>query len=300
MDKYVLGIDIGGTNFRIGLVSKKGDLLDFEIKPSKNLNQGDAVLNLVKEIKDFISAFTRMDMVEAISIGFPSSVSKDKSTVFSTPNLSGFDNINLKKPLEEEFKIPVFIDRDVNFLLQNDIKKLELNINQTILGFYIGTGFGNAIYIDGKFYDGKNGVAGELGHIPLYGVEDECTCGNRGCLETRCSGRYLQILQEKFFPETQIDQIFENHSDDEIIKKYIRDLAIPIATEINILDPDVVILAGGVVIMKNFPKDYLCKAIKLHARKPYPAENIRLIFTEHTQQSGVVGGAQFAIKKISK
>ncbi|MEM1484597.1 allose kinase [Oscillospiraceae bacterium PP1C4] len=298
MQDCVIGIDIGGTNFRIGMVSKQGVLANFQKESSSILTTGDAVQTLAEQITAYLDKFDAHDKVRAIAIGFPSIVSKDKKTLFSTPNLAGFDNINLKDPLEALLKLPVFIDRDVNFLMQNDIHQLGLDPSQTILGFYVGTGFGNAIYIEGRFYSGKNGVAGELGHIPLYGVEEYCTCGNIGCVETRCSGRYLEALVRENFPETQIYNVFAEHGDDPLVRRFVEDIAIPIAAEINILDPDVCVIAGGVVFMKGFPKDILEKAIRERVRKPYPAQNLELVFTEHTQQSGVLGSGEFAHQQL--
>lgn len=299
MPNYVIGIDIGGTNFRIGMVSEQGELEHFQKKSSAILTAGDAVTTLAAQITAYIDEQGAHGQIKAVAMGFPSIVSKDKKTLYSTPNLAGFDNINLKDPLEKLLGIPIFIDRDVNFLLQNDIRQLGLDPRQTILGFYVGTGFGNAVYIEGKFYSGKNGVAGELGHIPLYGVQEYCTCGNLGCAETRCSGRHLEELVKANFPQTEIFNVFAEHGDDPRVIEYVKELAVPIATEINILDPDVSIIAGGVVIMNGFPRDILEKEIRARVRHPYPAQNLQLLFTEHTQQSGVLGSGEFAHKALS-
>lgn len=291
MQSFVIGIDIGGTNFRIGLVDEKGAVSGFEKKPSAALTVGDAVDNLAREIEAFQA---RNAGAKAVAVGFPSIVSKDKRMLYNTPNLRGFDGIDLKGALETRLRLPVFIDRDVNFLLQSDIRKLGLDPSSTILGFYVGTGFGNAVYIDGRFHGGKNGVAGELGHIPLYGVTERCTCGNVGCSETRCSGRHLTELVRTHFPETDISEVFVKHGTDPRVTGFVEDLAVPIATEINILDPDYAIIAGGVVFMKDFPRETLEAAVREKVRRPFPAENLQILYSEHTQQSGVLGGGLFA------
>lgn len=295
---YVIGIDIGGTNFRIGLVSAEGELEHFQKKSSSILSEGNAAENLLAQIYEYIDECGVCGRIKAVTVGIPSIVSKDKKTVYSTPNLDGFDNIDLATPLQTALNIPVFIDRDVNYLLLNDIKQCSLDVNSTILGFYIGTGFGNAVYIDGKFHTGKNGVAGELGHIPLHGIAERCTCGNIGCAEVICSGKHLEELAKNCFPGTEIANIFAEHADDKRIREFVEDLAIPIATEVNILDPDTIIVAGGVVIMKGFPKELLVNAIRERARKPYPSQNLEILFTEHTQYSGVLGGARFAYQVL--
>lgn len=159
---------------------------------------------------------------------------------------------------------------------------------------------GNAVYINGQLHVGKNGVAGELGHIPMYGIDEICTCGNVGCSETRCSGRYLMYLADTCFPDTDISEVFVKHGDDPRILEYVDTLAIPMATEINILDPDYVIMAGGVMMMKDFPMERLIWAVKERARKPFPSENLEFVFPEHTQDSGVIGGAYAAFDKLEK
>jgi len=298
--KEIIGIDIGGTNFRIGTVSHLGILNNFIIKSSKMLNESEGVKYLIKEIETYIEKYNLQDKISCVSIGIPSIVNKDKTFVYSTPNLKGIENINLAEEVSKEIKIPVFVNRDVNNLLLNDIEHLKIKDveEKTIAGFYIGTGLGNAIFINGREYSGKNGVAGELGHIPLYGVNDKCTCGNTGCAEVRISGKYLQEIAKKYFPDTKIDDVFKYHVNENIIKEFVENLSIPIATEINILDPHYVILAGGVINMDSFPKEELILKIKEKTRKPYPESNLEILFTKHTQESGVLGSAKYAFSKM--
>jgi len=299
MKKYVIGIDIGGTNLRMGMVTQDGELSHFIKKSSSVLSTGQAVDALEEQISAYIDQFDARNQVNAIAIGIPSIVSKDKKVLYSTPNLDGFNNINIPDPLSERLGVPVFIDRDVNFLLLNDIRQCKLDESKTILGFYVGTGLGNAICIEGKFLSGKNGVAGELGHIPMYGLTQKCTCGNIGCSEVLCSGRHLEELVKTNFPGTEISNVFTLHGDDEIITRFVTDLAIPIATEINILDPDYIVIGGGVISMCDFPKEKLIQAIYQCARKPYPAENLQIVFSKHTPQSGVLGSADYAYSKLA-
>lgn len=294
MDFLTIGIDIGGTNFRIGAVDENGEISGFEKNSSRIFDSGDVIETMAEEIEKYMDRYGIRNKVKAVGVGIPSMVSKDKKKIVSTPNLKGFDNLDLVDRLEEKIRMPVFLDRDVNFLLQNDISRLQLDETKTILGFYVGTGFGNAVYINGSFYAGKNGAAGELGHIPLLDITERCTCGNIGCSEVRCSGKYLEYLCEKHFPDSLIRNVFKEHPSDPILLKYVNDLAVPIATEINILDPDYIVLAGGVLYMEGFPKEVLVRSIHEKTRKPYPEANLDIRFSEHTQQSGVYGSAEFA------
>lgn len=289
--KYILGIDIGGTNFRIGLVSQIYEITEFKIISIKELQKGNFIDNLIKQIEFYINLYK--EEIEAIGIGFPSIVSKDKKYVYSTPNIKNLDNINITDSLEKKLNIPIYINKDVNFLILKDIKENKIKDDSIVIGLYIGTGFGNAIYINGQIIEGKHGVAGELGHIPVLGSEEVCSCGNIGCIEMYASGKALKKINDENFSETDISNIFLEHGNTKIIKKYIDTLAIPIATEINILDPDYIIIAGGVTIMKGFPIDELKKSIYEKARKPYPAEDMNIIVSNHDQKSGILGAAYY-------
>lgn len=300
MGRLALGIDIGGTNFRIGAVDENGNISNFEKNSSRVFDSGGVEKTLLEEIKKYIAEYEYDGQISAAAIGLPSMISKDKKIVVSTPNVRGFDNIELSDYLQQELGFPVFVDRDVNFLLQNDIKKLSLDTSKVITGFYVGTGFGNAIYMNGSFYSGKNGAAGELGHIPLLGNKERCTCGNYGCAEVRCSGKYLEALSAELFPDTLIREVFKKHGNDSRIIDYVRGLAVPVATEINILDPDYIVLAGGVLYMEDFPKDILTEAIREMTRKPYPAGNLDIRFSQHNQQSGVYGSGDFAMMMLKE
>lgn len=290
MGVLTIGIDIGGTNFRIGTVNARGEVLDFETNSSRMFDHADVIEVLSHAVMGYMERHDLRGKISGVGVGVPAIVSKDKQTILSAPNLKGFDNLRFADALSEKLTLPVFLDRDVNFLLRNDMRKLALPADKTVLGFYVGTGFGNAIYLDGRFYAGKNGAAGELGHVPLLDVEERCTCGNMGCSEVRCSGRYLELLAAKHFPNTPIRQVFAAHPNDPVLLKYVQDLAVPIATELNILDPDYAVLAGGVLYMPGFPQETLLESVREKVRRPYPAKNLDIRFTEHNQQSGVCGG----------
>lgn len=298
--KYVLGIDIGGTNLRLGTVARTGKVSNFEKKSSTFLSKTGSWKFLTNEINLYINKYDIRSDIAGISIGVPSIVSKDKSFIYSSPNLQGLQNIDLGNLLQKELGIPVFVDRDVNYILINDIenKNLDPAKDKTILGFYLGTGLGNAVYINGRLHTGKNGVSGELGHVPMYRLHETCPCGNIGCAELRCSGKYLTQIQSEHFKDTEIPKIFARHRDDPIIKEYIDTLAIPMATEINILDPDYIILSGGVMKMQDFPIKSLTDAIRKRTRKPVPEENLEFIYPNHSHSDGVVGGAYYVFDKL--
>lgn len=302
---YVIGMDVGGTNVRIGAVSRDGGLENIEICSSSILvSDLPAIEGTIKFIQEYIDKYGYKD-IEAISIGFPSTVSKDRKVIYSVPNLRvdnpehGFDNKNVVDPLSKAFGVPVFINNDVNNLLQCEITAQGLKDKGSVLGFFIGTGYGNSIYINDAFLFGKNGVAGELGHIPVYKCDLVCNCGKRGCVECISSGFVLRRIWEESYSDTDISNIFLNHADDEVLVDFVEASAIPIATEVNIFDPDYIVIGGGVVNMAGFPKARLEKFIIEHTRKPYPAQNLQILYAQHEQEGGLLGAAFYARERLS-
>jgi allose kinase len=187
----------------------------------------------------------------------------------------------------------------VNLLFLYDCYDNRLT-GDVMIGCYVGTGLGNVIAIHGEILVGKNGVAAELGHIPMRGLDVACPCGNVGCVEMIASGKALKALQGNEYPQESIADLFTLHATEAPVRSFINDLALPIATEINILDPDEIILGGGVLQMDGFPKALLEDAIRYHARKPYPACNLRFHYSGDKRENGVIGAAILALRQLQK
>ena len=284
----IIGADIGGTRVRCGAVSEKGTLTAFEIKATADFMKNSTFL---EGFVDYLAAFASKHQSTGISAGFPSTIDKKRRVLLSTPNIPGLDNVPIADILESRINGSVWIDKDVNHLLLCDMARLNLPHDLDILGFYIGTGFGNAIFMNGKLVHGAHGAAGELGHIPFRNMKECCSCGNTGCSEIYASGKALKNIRDIHFPDTALEEIFNCHLQHEAIETFIDDLAITIAAEINILDPDCIIIGGGLPQMKGFPFKMLEKKILSCARKPYPAEGLVIHYSKGDQTDGVVGAA---------
>jgi len=294
--RHVLGIDIGGTNFRIGMVGEDFRLASFAIVPSATIQGADAPDRLARAIRTH--AEEARIAPAAVSIGFPSTLDATRRRLLSTPNVAGFSDIAIVDELEARLDAPVFINRDVNMLFAHDAHALNLPRQGVVIACYLGTGLGNVIAIDGKPLLGRNGVAAELGHIPVFGVQDYCTCGNLGCLETIGSGRYLAGLRDRRFPDTPIGELFLRHSDDEALITFLDAVAVGVATEISLLDPEYVVLGGGVLQMRGFPRKKLEERILFRARKPLPSGNVRLIYASDAQENGVIGAGIYGFEQL--
>lgn len=294
-NKYTLGVDIGGTNIRLGLVSTGGEIKALERYSSGKVSGVGAALKLGALLEDYIQ---RNGVPEAVCVGFPATVDKRKETVLNAPNLCGFDGVPIGRELTECLGIPVFIEKDVNLLLMGDMSKLELTASD-VVACYIGTGIGNAIMIGGQLVAGANGVAGELGHIPFGDCDKICGCGNVGCAEAVCGGGYLADLRSEMFHGTEMCELFISHANDALLTEYTERLGRVITTEVNIIDPEILLLGGGVIEMKGFPRERLTDVILTHTRRPLPHDNLKIVYSPVGDgTNGVLGAGLYAWRKI--
>lgn len=290
---YVIGIDIGGTNFRMGAVLHDGTVQCAKVVSSRTFLQDK---HPVESLINSIYAFCKEAPGTAcgICIGFPGTVTKDKSTVTSCPNMPVFNGINIKKALSNVFNLPVLVEHEVVLLLSNDINRFQLSHHDCVIAVYVGTGLGNALYIHGKFVEGKNGNSGELGHIPMPGCAHLCPCGNTGCIELYASGRHLEQILQLHYPNcASFNEMLRLHGHDKPIRHFLDCVAVAVATEINILDPDVVLLGGGVLSIPAFPYQALLETIRLHTRKPYPEQNLCFVRSPSDPEQGARGAGLY-------
>jgi len=294
-DMDIVGIDIGGTHFRIGTVGTKNTVTDFRKIP---VNQIFSSSDPMDDLSRYLSAYCEGKDIAAVSIGFPATLDAKRRTVLQAPNVPFMENLPVVEVLSQRMGIPVHIERDVIMAMEYDCHQFQVPPMGVICGFYFGTGIGNGIFIHGMPLVGKDGTAGELGHIPVDGNMLPCGCGNTGCMETVAGGKYLAELSRGVFKGTHISELFVKHGNDPLLKQFVNRMAISVATEVNLLNPDVILIGGGVPSMTNFPKEFLLERIHYYARKPLPADSLNILFTQDHEHKSVIGAAQYCRKKL--
>jgi len=292
----IVGVDVGGTNIRLGTVDSSGGLYREELQSSRQQNGGNVAEYLLRHLQSYISS---SQDVKAVSIGFPSTIDKDRQRLINTPNLPGLNNIPIKDLYEKALGLPVFIGKDATMLLYHDLYRLQIKDRGIIVGVYIGTGIGNSIIINGKELVGNDGVACELGHIPVIGRHDICSCGLTGCLELYAGGKALERISKEAFPTTPINEVFQRHGDAEPILQFISDIADGVIIEINILNPSYIVLGGGVLQMEGFPREKLKRTILERTRRPVPGDALNIVFSDNSgPYNGVIGAALYASRQL--
>jgi len=189
--KYAVGVDIGGSNIKIGMVSQGGKII---YKHSIKTKPGEGPQKVIENINTGIHAVLNNTKVhiDGIGIGCPGTVDPEKGTVENPPNLHGWRKVNLSRTISMEFEKDVFLENDANAAAVGELifgngKKINSFILVTL-----GTGVGGGIVINRKLYRGEFGAAGEVGHITINYNGPQCKCGSYGCIEAYAGNQYLK------------------------------------------------------------------------------------------------------------
>ncbi|TRZ78405.1 ROK family protein [bacterium] len=246
-----LSIDIGGSKIASGIV-QLGDtpkVSDFQkTETPKNKEQ------FLNTLKNIITEYQKSNEINKICIGCAGLINKTGKIVYS-PNLQFLNDFDLRKYIKNEFDINATVANDVQcFTLAEAKYGAGKNFN-TVIGITIGTGIGGGIVIDKKSFTGSQGFAGEFGHIVVDLSHDkQCPCGNYGCLEQFVSckaieNNYLEITgKNKTAREIELMSQKGDLNSIEAINKMAKYLEIGIINIISFLNPDVIVIGGGIII----------------------------------------------------
>lgn len=291
-EEAIVGMDIGGTYTRIGIVDRQRNLHHPLI-----LSTNELVEHFNETIIAYVEEHRANFPIIALSMGFPGIVDAKTLEVIAVPNQHKLVGKDYLPELATSLGLPIYLDKDTNFLFTNDLYDLGLQDTPSVLAFYLGTGYGNAIRLNHEIFVGDHGIAGEIGHIPMRDVEDHCGCGGIGCVETRVSGTKLRKIQTDSFPDCPIGQLFTQHTSSSEIQAFIRDFALTIATEITLLDVSTIIVGGGVVAMADFPRADLEKHIHAYLRSDSLRDTLNVHYAHSHPENGVIGAALHAFAK---
>lgn len=204
---YYIGIDVGGTNIKAGLVSETGEILQRAsaptgaMRPSEEI--GAEIGRLAASVRD-MAGLCDLD-IASCGIGMPGACSDKEGKVLYTANIN-FKDYPLRDTVQREINVPVHLGNDANCAALGEYYMLEEKTEDMVF-ITLGTGVGGGLIINGKLYTGFNGIAGEVGHIMLRHGGEKCGCGRRGCWEAYASVTAL-IRQTKEYallhPESEV------------------------------------------------------------------------------------------------
>lgn len=290
MSHGLIVIDIGGTWMRVGALRPDGAPAPMVRASSDGLRSEDPVGFLVAQVRSYVN---RNDITpDALVVGVPFTPDRELETALSSPNIRELEGLPLRRRLEDELGVPTLLERDINLLTMGEWTHGAARGAVATFGMFVGTGVG-ACYLDGGVpFRGASGSAVELGHVPIRGEGRRCVCGNLDCLEAYACGHVLHDLAKRH--ERPVARLFADADDapDDLrhaLDEFVRDLAFAFATAINLFQPEVALVGGGVPAMDGFPRERFHAIFEAHLRRPVPAGTVRLAWAELGSAAALYG-----------
>ncbi|MDI6889816.1 MAG: ROK family protein [Thermodesulfovibrionales bacterium] len=296
--KYAIGIDLGGTNLRVALVTRDGEIIRKMKEPTS-----EKILDSIFRIAG--SLFS--DEIAGIGLGVAGLVDREGGRIVISPNLPAVEGINLVNEMREKFRVPVFIENDANAAALGEKWIGAGKEFSNLVLFTLGTGIGGGIIQDKKLLN----VAAEIGHMTINTDGEKCFCGNYGCLESYASARAMlsklvsalekgreSILKElcggNFYKLTAEDIYRAALGGDSLARETLREagryLGIGIANIINVMSPEAIILAGGLTGAWDI---YIQEAIKEASKRAFKElfGAVEIIPSLLGEDAGIIGSA---------
>jgi len=315
--RYVVGIDLGGTNIVVGTVAEDGSELAGLVSEPTMAEQGsDAVVaRIVKLAKASLKQAGKRDVV-GVGVGSPGPLDTAKGLVLLTPNL-GWTNFPLRDRVAGALNLPATLDNDANCAIFGEWWRGAARGANHVVGLTIGTGIGGGVVLHGEIYHGASDIAGELGHMTVDLTGRRCKCGNYGCLEAYASGPAIAARAvegvEAGADTTLPDYVHGDlskitaqvvyeaaHDGDSYAREVVHDtakmLGAGVANIINIFNPEVVVICGGVTLAGDRLFVPLRAEVKRRAFKP-AANACRIVPGELTGTAGVYGAAAVFMRR---
>lgn len=248
---YKIGIDLGGTNVAAGVVDEENKIVGRASVPTDLPRPAEAIADKIAEATRLAveDAGITMDMIERVGVGTPGAVNDD-GVVENDANL-GFTNTPLKELIEERLMRPVKVGNDANCAALGEQVAGSGKGTKNFIAVTLGTGIGGGIIVDGKLLTGVNGAAGEIGHMVIDREGIPCKCGRIGCFEQYASATALvRKAKEKNLLVSSAKDVFDLADSDnliacEIVDDFIEYLSVGLTDLINIFQPEMISIGGG-------------------------------------------------------
>ena len=309
---FVFAADLGGTHLRAAIVDESGRI-HFRLKqPTPRADSADEIVRSLvsafRECEEQIATKGYGNEIRAVSIAVPGTVNVAEGVVVTVPNLRSLDGFPLTKILTEELQRPAILENDANAAAMGEMWRGAGRGRSTIVCVTLGTGVGGGIILDGKLWRGVDGAAAEIGHMgvdPFGGVA--CGCGSRGCLEVYASATAIVRMTREAsprYPDSTLrvdanltgETIFAaGVAGDELALEVFRRmgvyLGIGLANLINIINPEMIVIGGGVMNGWELFEKSMHQQV---AERAFPllADRTRIVRAECGDDAGLLGAAR--------
>jgi glucokinase len=283
------GVDLGGTKIQTVVLDDRSRVIGQSRVPTPSKEGPDAIVQTIASAVGAASeeAGLATDSLIGVGVGAPGGIEPDAGILISPPNLTGFDgDFPLGPELEQQLGTRVFLGNDVSVATEAEFKLGAGKPYKSILGVFWGTGVGGGLILDGKQWAGR-GSAGEIGHVVVHPGGDKCGCGRLGCMEAYAGRGQMEAKarhRHKKGEKTRLFELMEKRGRDrltsgiwaralahgdklaiELVDDAIDALGIGVASCVNVLDPEAVIIGGGLGIRLGDPyAKRIAKAMQPH------------------------------------
>jgi glucokinase len=315
--QLIIGVDLGGTNTKVGLVKKgEGIIADHSIPTEAEQGPMHVIQQIATGIRQLLEKTGKQitDCV-GIGIGAPGQIELDRSTVRHPPNFPKWGVVNLGGEIQKIFGVRTVVDNDANAAAVGEAKFGAGIEHKDFVLYTLGTGIGGGIIIGGEIFRGSTGGAGELGHLSIDYNGPKCLCGNYGCVEAYIGQRHLSrrtVEKLREHPESKIHELIggdmsrvepyiisvaANQGDAfalSVWKEYGMYLGVAIISVLNTLDMRIVIIGGAVAGAGKPLFDAITETVKARALEPMKTD-IQIIPAKLGNQAGTLGAAALVL-----
>jgi len=313
---HVVGVDLGGTKILSGVFDDKLQCLGRARVSTKAQRGVDEVIErIVRSVKDVVDECDLgLKQIKGVGLGAPGAVNPDTGRVIFAPNL-GWEDVPLKKELEKQLDVPVFLENDCNIATLGIYESELKGKPRSVIGIFLGTGIGGGLILDGQLYSGFNRTAGEIGHMVLEVGGPKCGCGNKGCFEALASRSAIfrkitaavkegqkTLLTEMLGPELEDlrsgDLRKAIKRGDKFVERVVEEAAeytgVAVANLINVFNPEVVVIGGG--LMEQLEDDMMAIIMEtaMDYAMPGTTKGIEVLASKLSDDAGITGGAVLA------
>lgn len=295
----IIGIDLGGTSIKGGVVNEYGEIIR---KAEKDTGKGVGSKEVLKRISIVIRDLLNEEVI-GIGLGSPGFIDSNEGKVLDIGgNIEGWAHTDIKGELSKEFpNVPIFVENDANVA---GLCEGWIGAGKGFKSFVmltLGTGVGGCIFTENEgIWRGNNFQGAELGHTILYPNGRECNCGQRGCVERYISGSAVERIYEEITGEFKKGKyIFKdsliNDVDKDLVDKFTQDLATYIVSLKNIFDPEGIVIGGGVINSKEFWWD---KMLKYYEKYVNDDKGLKLVPAIYLNDAGIIGAAKVVFDRV--
>jgi len=319
--KAAIGVDIGGTSVKLGVVNSQGRVLEYRsFLTDKRKSRKKQLDTLAAHIQELIRlAKNKKLKVLGVGIGAPGPIDVERGFVYFFPNIPGWKNTPLKAILERRLKLPVAVDNDANAMALGEFLFGAGRGAKNIIALTLGTGVGGGIVMGGRLFHGSHYSAAEIGHLVINENGPRCGCGSRGCIETYVGNGYFikeverrlrtgqkSVLRawlkkkEKLTP-LLVSQAAQNGDrfSQEIWRETGEHLGTALAGLVDVLNPEKIILGGGIAQNGKLLFNPVIKTLRKKAF-PIASRSVKVVPAALGVDAGLVGAAALVLVNRTK